>query len=265
MTTRAKDGIIKKKKSFLSTKHPLPKGLIATLESLEPTSYTQANKLAEWLHAMDHEFSTLQRCGTWSLVPYKPHMNIVGCKWVYQIKKNSDGSIQRYKACLVAKGFHQQPGIDFFETFSPVVKQATIRVVLSIAIHFDWEIQQPDVESAFLHGELYEEVYMAQPQGYVDPMYPTHVCHMHKSIYGLRQAPRAWFEKFTSKLLERGFVGSYADTSLFIRSDEGSITSLLIYVDDIILTRNNNKILRRLIYHLGRHFAMKDLGPSVIF
>lgn len=137
MTTRAKDGIIKKK-SLLSTKHPLPNGLIATLESLEPTSYTQANKLAEWRHAMDHEFSSLQRCGTWSLVSYKPHMNIVWCKWVYRIKKNYDGSIQRYKACLVAKGFHQQPGIDFFETFSPVVKQATIRVVLSIAIHFNW-------------------------------------------------------------------------------------------------------------------------------
>lgn len=130
-------------------------------------------------------WDSLKKCETWSLVPYKPSMNIVGNKWVYKIKWHANGSISRYKAWLVAKGFHQQPGIDFFDTFSHVVKPTTIRLVLTIALNSNWEIRQLDVESAFLHVELAEEVY-------VDPTFPNHACQMHKSIYGLRQAPRAW-------------------------------------------------------------------------
>lgn len=192
---------------------------------------------------MDHEFTTLQKCGTWSLVPFHKSMNVVGNKWVYRIKRNANGSIHRYKACLVAKGCHQQPGVDFYDTFSPVVRPTTIRLVLTIALNYKWVIRQLDVESAFLHGDLTEEVYMAQPQGYKDPLFPNHVCRMHKSIYGLKQAPWAWFMKFKSHLLDLGFISSHADTSLFIHHIDGHTTYLLLYVDDIILTRSNAPFL----------------------
>ena len=121
---------------------------------------------------MDLEFSTLQNQQTWVLVPYSPDMNVVGCKWVYRTKLNANGSINKHKARLVAKGFHQVAGVDFAKTFSSVVKHATIRIVLALAVNFGWPLRQLDVESAFLHGTLQEEVFMEQPQGFVDSAYP---------------------------------------------------------------------------------------------
>jgi len=135
---------------------------------------------------MNHEFNALMHNGTWSLVPRSPTMNLVGCKWVFRVKRKPDGQIDRYKARLVAKGFHQQPGIDYSETFSPVVKPTTIRTVLSIAVTSNWFIKQLDVTNAFLHDFLQEHVYMIQPPGYVHPSFPDHVCHLKKSLYGLK-------------------------------------------------------------------------------
>ena len=135
---------------------------------------------------MDEEFATLQRQGTWSLVPYSPTHNVVGCKWVFKLKHNSDSSISRYKARLVAKGFYQQYKVDFKETFSLVIKPPTVRMILSLAIQFDWPLRQLDVCNAFLHAFLREEVYMVQPLGYVDPFKPNHVCRLWKSLYGLK-------------------------------------------------------------------------------
>lgn len=208
---------------------------------------------------MDLEFTSLQRNGTWVLVPHEPHMNVVGCKWVYRIKRNPDGSINRYKARLVAKGFNQQPGIDLIDTFSPVVKHTTIHLVLALATAYHWPLCQLDVECAFFHGDLRETVFMAQLQGYIDPTKPTHVCRMIKSIYGLRQAPRAWFEKFSSKLLDLGFTLSASDPSLFVRASSKCITYLLIYVDDIIIIGNDSNFIHHLTSQLGLHFKMKDL------
>lgn len=179
---------------------------------------------------MDLEFTAFQRQRTWTLVPYQPHMNVVVYKWVFRIKRNPDGSVNKYKARLVAKGFHQQPGVDFIETFSPVVKHTTIRVILSLALAYNWPLRQLGVECAFLHGDLHEEVYMVQPQGYVDPTHPSHVCRMIKSIYGLRQAPRAWYDKFASKLLELGFTISLSDPSLFIYAHGNTRLYVLLYV-----------------------------------
>lgn len=132
-------------------------------------------------------FLTHQRKTLW----VASEKNIVGCKWVYKLKHHQDGSIARYKARLVGKGFHQEPGIDHNETFSPIAKHSTIRVVLASAIHFNWPLHQLDVTNAFLHGILKEDIFMLQPQSFIDPQFPNHVCKLLKSLYGLKQAPRA--------------------------------------------------------------------------
>lgn len=119
-------------------------------------------------------------------------MNILPNKWVFKIKRHSDGSVERYKARLVANGFHQQEGVDYGETFSPVVKHSTIRLILALAINFGWSIRQLDVQNAFLHGYITDDVFMKQPTGFADPAYPNYVCKLRRSLYGLKQAPRAW-------------------------------------------------------------------------
>ena len=205
----------------------------------EPPTYKVASQYPKWCEAMDTEFQALQRKQTWCLVLAPPNVNLVGCKWVYKLKLNSDGSISRYKARLVAKGFHQQAGIDFHETFSPVIKLATVRLIIAVAVSCNWSLRQLDVSNAFLHGYLKEDVFMQQPPGYVDSLHPSYVCKLHKSLYGLKQAPRAWFERFTFHLLHLGFTASLVDSSLFIFQSSNTIIYLLLYVDDIIVTSNS--------------------------
>ena len=165
---------------------------------------------------MASEFDALQQQHTWSLVPPCPDQNIIGRHWIYKIKRNTDGSVSQYKARLITKGFHQQAGVNFDETFNPVVKPPTVRIILSLAAQNQWSLQQLDVSNAFLHGLLKESVFMAQPIGFLDSAQPFHVCQLHKSLYGLKQAPCAWFERFTSHLLTLGFTASVVDDSLFV-------------------------------------------------
>jgi len=199
------------------------------------------------------------------LVSPPTHANIVGCRWIYKIKRKADGAIERYKARLVAKGFHQQEGVDFSETFNPVIKHVTIRLVISIAVTYQWPIKQLDVQNAFLHGDLHEHVFMIQPQGYVHPQYPNHVCKLHKSLYGLRQAPRSWFFKLSTKLLSLGFRESKADTSLFVLQKFNSVIYILIYIDNILITGSNASVINNIIHSLQTTFAVKDLGSLTYF
>jgi hypothetical protein len=185
---------------------------------------------------------------------------VVGSHWVYKIKRRTDGSIDRYKACLVARGFTQQEGIDYLETFSPVVKPATVRLVLTIAVSRGWFIHQLDVHNAFLNEILLKEVYMEQPPSFAHPTLPSHVCHLHKSIYGLKQAPRAWYTRLSDYFISLGFRASNADPSLFIYSDGHDLIYLLVYVDDLLLTGNNSTLLRHLITLLNSEFKIRDLG-----
>lgn len=153
---------------------------------------------------------------TWDLSNAPSDFNVVGCQWVFTIKRRADGTIERYKARLVDKGYTQQPGVDFQDTFSHVVKPATIIIVLSTAVTRNWPLRQVDVNNAFLQGTLNEEVYMKQPPGFQDKDNPQAVCRLRKALYGLKQAPRTWYTEWQTFIIHSGFVNSIADASLFI-------------------------------------------------
>jgi hypothetical protein len=154
---------------------------------------------------MEAEFHALQQNQTWRLVPRPARANVVGSKWVFKLKYRPDGSVDKHKARLVARGFTQRFGVDYEDTFSPVVKPATVRLVLSLAVSRGWHLRQIDVNNAFLHGLLDEEVYMQQPPGFEDPQHPSYVCKLQKALYGLKQSPRAWYSRLSDKLQQLGF------------------------------------------------------------
>ena len=168
--------------------------------------------------------------------------------------------MDKYKARLVAKGFQQTPGVDFSETFSLVVKASAIRIVFTLAVSRGWDIQQIDINNAFLNGDLDEEVFMSQPDGFVDQAKPTYVCKLHKALYGLKQAPRGWFEKLRVALLTWGFHNSVSDTSLFYSHKHGQMLLLLVYVDDILITGDSQVDVQQVIEALHTQFALKPLG-----
>ena len=260
MQTRSKSGIFKPKvyaASHLKSSKQSPNSpQIAT----EPTCVESALVSPMWKKAMDEEFSALIRNHTWDLVRYSPQYNIVGNKWVFKLKLNPKRGVERYKVRLVAKGFHETPDIYFKETFSLVVKAATIRMVLTMVVSRNWDIRQLDVNNAFLNGTLEEEVYLAQPEGYVDDSKPNHVCKLNRALYGLKQAPRGWFDNLRATLIQWGFQNSKSDTSLFIFNSNGKTIYLLVYVDDILLTGNDELLLNKLTSDMRRVFALKNLG-----
>ena len=264
MVTRSQTGNLKPKqfpdfKLFYASNHPICMST-RVLNCVEPRNFSQAILSQEWQHAMQVEYDALIANDTWDLVPQPVEQNIIRTKWVYKIKQKADGSIDRYKARLVARGFQQVDGVDFTETFSPVIKPATVRVVLALSMHLDWPILQFDVSNAFLHGTLEKEVFIEQPRGFIDPTYPTHVCRLKKALYGLKQAPRAWFLRLSNSLLDLGFVGSSVDTSLFTFHNGKVHVFVLIYVDDLLITGSSIHFIQTLAAQLKKEFALKALG-----
>jgi len=189
------------------------------------------------------EFDVLQRNRTWRLTDRPPGANVVSGKWVFRHKLNPNGSLERYKARWVVRGFTQRAGIDFSETFSPIVKPATIRTILAITASNQWPTKQLDVSNAFLHGHLNEHVLCQQPTGFVDADRPDAVCLLDKSLYGLRQAPSAWFIRFAGFVTKIGFKATRSDSSLFALRRGTDIAYLLLYVDDIVLTGSSSALL----------------------
>ncbi|GAU47849.1 hypothetical protein TSUD_404260 [Trifolium subterraneum] len=215
---------------------------------------------------MNEEMKSLKKNNTWELVDCPPGKKIVGCRWVYTVKYKVDGTIERFKARLVAKGYTQTYGVDYTEIFAPVAKVNTIRVLLSLAANFDWLLQQFDVKNAFLHGELTEEVYMELPLGCNIPeACEKKVCRLKKSLYGLKQSPRAWFGRFTKSMKTFGYSQSNADHTLFLKRQQGKITAIIVYVDDMVVTGNDVEERTALQSYLSKEFEMKDLGPLKYF
>lgn len=199
------------------------------------------------------------------MVPQEHARNSVKCKWVFRIKYTQNGEIDRYKERLVAKGFHQRLGIDYTETFSPVVKPATIRTLLGLEVSQNWSLRQLDINNAFLQGTLQEQVYMCQPPGFKNLNFPIHVCRLKKAIYGLRQAPRVWYIELSNYLLGLGFKCCISDASLFILHHSVNPIYLIIYVDDIIIIGPNATNLDIFIKNLASRFSLKDMGQLSYF
>jgi len=205
-----------------------------------PRNIQEALDDPNWKLAVMEEMNALRRSGTWEIVNLPRDKKIVGCKWVFTIKYKVDGNVDRYKARLVAKGFTQTYGIDYQETFAPVAKINSIRVLLSLAVNSDWPLYQLDVKNAFLNGDLEEEVFMSLPPGFENKLGSDKVCRLKKSLYGLKQSPRAWFERFGKAVTSYGFLQSQADHTIFYKhSKDGKVTILIVYVDDIILIGND--------------------------
>ncbi|KAG8480505.1 hypothetical protein CXB51_024634 [Gossypium anomalum] len=249
MVTRAKAGIFK------------PRAL--PVEAMEPSTIEEALSSVEWRAAAKAEYDALIHNSTWDLVPLHPSRKVIGCKWLFKIKRNLDGTIARQKARLVAKGCSQVPGCDFKETFSPVVKPVTICVILFVAVSRGWPLRQVDVNNAFLNGDLDTEVFMHQPPGYVkiDFAGKQLVCRLKKALYGLRQAPRAWFDKLKYFLVSIGFVASRSDASLLVRVRSEST----LYVDDIIITGSLSTTIDWFVRLLHEEFSFKNMGGLYFF
>lgn len=206
------------------------------------------------------KMTTLKENGTWEVGELPKNKKTVGCKWVFTIKCKADGSIERYKARLVAKGFTQTYGIDYQETFAPVAKINCIRVLLSITVNFDWPLYQLDVKNAFLNGELEEDVFMNLPPGFEANLRSNKVCRLKKSLYGLKQSPKAWFEHFGKAVTGHGLRQSQADHTIFYRhTSHDKMVVLIVYVD-IILTSNDEGEMKSLKGKLANDFQIKDLG-----
>uniref|UniRef100_A0A2N9G329 Uncharacterized protein n=1 Tax=Fagus sylvatica TaxID=28930 RepID=A0A2N9G329_FAGSY len=213
--------------------------------------------------AMANELDALHKTHTWDMTTLPPGKSAVGCKWVYKIKTRADGSVERYKARLVARGFTQEYGIDYEETFAPVARLTSVRSLLAVAAVRHWPLFQMDVKNSFLNGDLLEEVYMQPPPGYPDSQ--NQVCCLRRALYGLKQAPRAWFAKFSSMVAQQGFTPSSYDSALFIRHTSTGITLVLLYVDDMIITGDDTAGIHDLQKFLSQQFEMKDLGTLNYF
>ncbi|RVW34517.1 Copia protein [Vitis vinifera] len=210
-----------------------------------PNTIQEALKISEWKKAVQDEIDALEKNGTWTITDLPVGKRPVGCKWIFTIKYKADGSVERFKARLVARGFTQSYGIDYQETFAPVAKLNTIRILLSLAVNQDWCLQQLDIKNAFLNGDLEEEVYMEIPPGFEESMAKNQVCKLQKSLYGLKQSPRAWFDRFTKAVLKLGYKQGQADHTLFVKkSHAGKLAILIVYVDDIILSGNDMGMAR---------------------
>ena len=240
---------------------------VTNLSNIEiPRSIREALENPDWGQAVDDEIRVLKKNGTWKLLDLPKGKQPVGCKWIFTVKYKSDGRVERYKTRLVAKGFTQTYGIDYQETFAHVAKLHTMRVLLSLAVNLDWTLQQLDVKNAFLNGDLENEVYMKIPLLFENKANVSKVCKLQKSLYGLKKSPRAWFDRVTKAVKKHGYIQGQTDHTLFIKQSlNGKITILIVYVDDIILTKNHINEMDKLKEVLANEFEIKDLRPLKYF
>jgi hypothetical protein len=239
--------------------------MVKVIQEVEHICFEQVVGNPKWDNAMDEEMAALDANATWELVALPEDKKTIGCKWVYKVKHNVDGSVNRYNARLVAKGYAQTYGIDYEETYSLVAKMTTIRVIIVMATTKGWSIHQMDVRNVFFHGDLQEEVYMEQPPGYVDQTHLNLVCRLKKTLYDLKQAPKVWSDEIGQYLVTSGFQTSNANFSLYVKKTDHGIIVIVIYVDDLIITGDSDEDIFDLKKLLKQKFEMKNLGELCYF
>ena len=238
---------------------------IAFISQIEPKNFKEAEVDEFWLLAMQEEINQFIRNNVWELVPRPSHQSVIGTKWVYRNKVDEHGVIVRNKARLVAQGYNQEEGIDYEETFAPVARLESIRMLLAFACHKNFILYQMDVKSAFLNGYIMEEVYVSQPPGFQNHKYPNHVYKLKKALYGLKQAPRAWYERLSTFLISNGFSMGKADNTLFIKRKSKDIIIVQIYVDDIIFGATNDALCEEFSKCMHSEFEMSMMGELNFF
>jgi transposase InsO family protein len=227
----------------------------------EPSTFAQAEREEAWRRAMLDEILSIEENNTWRLIDLPAGHRPIGLKWVYKLKKDAAGQIVKHKARLVAKGYVQQAGVDFDEVFAPVARLDSVRLLLALAVQEGWKVHHMDVKSAFLNGELQEEVYVVQPPGFIVEGEEHKVYRLDKALYGLRQAPRAWNIKLDSTLKELGFVQSPLEHGLYARGDRVARLLVGVYVDDLIIVGGCSKVIGNFKSQMKAKFRMSDLGP----
>lgn len=231
---------------------------------IEPSNYKQASKDPNWVNAMQLELNALEANNTWILTSLPAGKKAIGSKWVFRVKYKQDGSLDRYKARLVAKGFNQMLGLDYTDSFSPVAKLVTVRVLLTLVASSNWFLHQLDINNAYLHGYIEEDIYMEPPAGYSKAL-PDQVCKLSRSLYGLKQAGRQWNKELTSHLQQFGFSQSVNDHCLFMKGSGSSFMVLLVYVDDLLIASPTESLIEEVKQFLHQQFTIKDLGPATYF
>ena len=231
----------------------------------DPTTYEEALEdvdVQEWKKAMDREMKSMGSNSVWSLVKAPEGVKPIGCKWIYKRKRGPDGKVETFKARLVAKGYTQKEGIDYDETFLPIAMLKSVRILLVVAVALDYEIWKIDVKTAFLNGELEEDIYMQQLKGFIALGQEHMVCKLHRSIYGLKQASRSWNIRFDQVIKLYGFEKSHDVPCVYKKIQGIVVVFLVLYIDDILLIGNSVKVLSDVKGYLKKQFDMKDLGEA---
>jgi hypothetical protein len=230
----------------------------------EPTCFEEAIQKKEWADAMTKEYQSIIKNDVWEIVPKSKSKDVVSFKWLFKIKHAADGSIEKYKEIFVALGFFQKEGIDYEETFALVTRYTSIRTIISLETKMKWKLHQMDVKTTFLNGVIEEEVYIEKPQGFEVEYMKTHVCKLKKALYGLKKDRRAWYGRIYGFLTSLGFTKSKADSNLYFKVMNDEPMILLLYVDELFLTGEEN-LITECNKKLALEFEMKYLGLTHYF
>lgn len=209
---------------------------------------------------MNIEHDELLENNTWTLVSRPKDCKVLKCKWIFRIKRNQDGSINKYKARLVARGDQQKEGIDFDEVFAPVARLETIRILLAISVIRGMHVHQLDVTTAYVQGELHDTVYMEQAETFIEPGDETKVYKLNKPLYGLKQAGREWYRKLDNYIINLGFENTVVNPCVYVGLKENQDTIIIVYVDDLIIASASLRKMAQIKEKLKKQFKLKDLG-----
>jgi hypothetical protein len=226
----------------------------------EPIHVEEAMNSQVWIAAIKEELAMIDKNQTWMLVDRPTHKKVIGVKWIFKTKLNADGKINKHKARLVMKGYSQEAGIDFTENFAPVSRHETIKLLLALTAQNGWYIFQLDVKSAFLNGVLNEEIYVEQPAGFEKSNSTNKVYLLKKTLYGLKQTPRAWYSRLDTHLLSLGFNKSMNEVTLYVKHADGHKLIVSVYVDDLLITGDKEQLVEEFKTNMKDTFEMNELG-----